>query len=1477
MVSRSDIVRFSGVKAWLEKVCLMKSWFRIFSLTLLIVSSQQGLADFTIADTPLFLNQAVNPRVMLTMSNDHQLYIKAYTDYSDLDGDGVLDTTYADTVNYAGYFDSNRCYRYNTNKFIPKQPANGSNKHNCSATDRWSGNFLNWATMTRMDIIRKVLYGGYRSTDTTSKTILERTMIPFDAHAFAKVFTTNTGADMKKFTPYDNKTEITLCNLTEASGLSRDVNTTSNPPLMRAAEGLWPHWASDNNRQCNWGNGTAKPRSTKQIGGADYQVRVKVCAANKEESHCTSYPDSTVKKPEGILQHYGSANNSRPIQFGLMTGSYQKNKSGGVLRRNISALAGNSTASMNEFDSLTGIFINQGATDAGIINTLNRLRISSYNFSTANNPWGDRANFYVNNCSAPGIGNFNDGECVDWGNPLSEIYLESLRYFAGKPSATSVFNANDAAFISGLPQVPWTDPMPSDEWCADNSIITISTGLNSYDTDQLSNDLSINVNNKTNEVGTLEGISGSYLIGSNGSTNDELCTAKPLANLSDAMGICPEVPQLQGGYGIAGLAYFAHTEDIRSDRNDVQNINTSSIALAESLPRFEIPMPNGRMINILPACRSLGTGEDPLPASTAGWHTCTLMNVVVKSLDYNGVQELIKGSLEIDWEDSTQGYDFDMDATHLLEFCVGSACTPAINNDQIKITNSIRQAAVGFILHLGFTVTGSDNDGVHLPLELPIDAFIDESELASGFFSLPWEPSNVRPIPASQSVLVSSGTTTARLLENPLWYAAKYGGFTESDDTQNNIPDQTSEWDADANGIPDTYYSVTNPAKLEDALEDVLNNVVSRISSASSVATNSTRLDTTTLIYQARFNSGTWEGQVLAYPINTNGSIAAYSWDAGDLIPTANSRKIYTYDSTTSAGIEFKWSTLNATQKTDLNSSQDLVNYLRGDQSNEVENNGSYRDRTGLLGDIVNSDPWFIGHENYGYENLNDQTVAASEGPAYRTFIDSAAFKDRREMLYVGANDGMLHGFDATTGVEQFAYIPSFLIADLPELASTNYAHRYYVDGSPRAADVNIGTTSTANWKTVLVGSAGAGGRGIFALDVTNPDTFTTSSVMWEFDSSDDSDLGYTQPQPTIVRMANGKWAAIVANGYNSDSHKAILFILDITDGSVIAKLDTGAGDANTPNGLSTAIPVDTDNDYTVDVIYAGDMLGNLWKFDVSDTRTSKWESAFNGHGNNGVPEPMFIACNEDPCVTTQPITSKPQVGSHPDGGVMVYFGTGQYFETGDNVIPADPQVHTYYGIRDNGVQVDGRDDLQVQTIDTETTSNGNTYRITSDTTVDFSNKEGWYLDLVPPSPGSALGERVVAPSLIRNDRIIFTTLIPSPDPCGFGGTSWLMELDAVNGARLDTSPIDINNSNTVNNEDVIYTTDSNSDGTIDSDDDGSSVSGVQSTIGIFKTPGVISSGDREFKYLSGSSGDIEAITESNNGVNGRLSWRELR
>ncbi len=696
------------------------------------------------------------------------------------------------------------------------------------------------------------------------------------------------------------------------------------------------------------------------------------------------------------------------------------------------------------------------------------------------------------------------------------------------------------------------------------------------------------------------------------------------------------------------------------------------------------------------------------------------------------------------------------------------------------------------------------------------------------------------------------------------------------------------------------YFTANNASDLADALKNAIDDAKFKgQAAAAAVATNSTRLDTNTTIYQARFDSRDWSGDLLAFSLNptTGNANTSPQWSAQALLPpaatatvTATSRKIFTYDTVNDAGIAFKWpSDYNSlTAGTDLNSAMvqallnnapypwnttsgseraanqtygdELVNYLRGDTSSGGTYNPAFRSRKTVLGDIVNSNPAFVGTRDYGFK-----AIPGTEGSSYLTFRNSASYKSRTPALYVGANDGMLHAFNANTGSELFAYVPTTVFPNLDTLTESNYAHRYFVNGSPRASDAYLGGV----WKTVLVGAPAAGGRSIFALDVTSPSGFDASKAMWEYTAADDADLGNVLGQPTIARMNDGTWVALVGNGYNSANDRAMLFIIKLSDGTLLKKIDTGVGDATSPNGLSAPVPVDLDGDRITDVIYAGDLQGNLWKFDVSASNPNSWKIPFTSTGG-GSPSPAPLFKAKDVGGASQAITVRPAVGSHPDGGIMVYFGTGKFFEVGDNIIPGSPQINTFYGIRDNKVVVSGRSQLQQQTIDYELynqTFGSESYdvRAVSTNEVDYTTQAGWYVDLRSPVKG-AEGERVVSAPLLRNGRIIFSTLIPASDPCGFGGSGWLMELDAINGARFPYSVFDLDN-----------------DGLFDDGDymtlpDGSKVPVSGQRFGeIISQPVVIDAGEKEFKYVSGSSGDIKTVTEKGDSTKGRQSWRQIQ
>jgi type IV pilus assembly protein PilY1 len=715
------------------------------------------------------------------------------------------------------------------------------------------------------------------------------------------------------------------------------------------------------------------------------------------------------------------------------------------------------------------------------------------------------------------------------------------------------------------------------------------------------------------------------------------------------------------------------------------------------------------------------------------------------------------------------------------------------------------------------------------------------------------------------------------------------------------------------------YFTADDDAQLNAALRSVISDIQTRTSSAASVATNSTRLSTDTLIYQARFSTNDWSGQLLAFPVSSTGGISTPAWDAKNLIPAHGSRNIITLNGST--GVAFLYNNLNTTQKNALKlrpsgtSSGDdvygaaVVNYLRGDDTGEAPDLQDFRPRTSRLGDIVNSDPVFVGKQDFGFEAL-----PGAEGTSYITFRTSAAYQNRAPMLYVGANDGMLHGFNAQTGVEQFAYVPNAIIPSLRFLTEAsraddpdntglpasgyNQKHRYLVDGSSRVADAYLTLGATTAWRSMLVGALGAGGRGVFALNVTDPAALGTGSPLWEFTSGSTggSELGVSIPQPSIGRMNNGSWAAIVSNGYESTSNTARLYILNLATGAVIKEFNTAVGSATRPNGLSSPIPVDVDRDRIVDFIYAGDLHGNLWKFDVTSGNVNQWDFGFK---QGSTPKPLYAACTDPTSTTTcyntrQSITARPEVGTNPTGGQMVYFGTGKYFEDCDNKTirngaavdcsndntTATQVVQTFYGLRDlftkgsTGTATpigSGRTvttNLQQQTVLATQTLSGSGFseevRITSDSTI--SNiQNGWYLDL--PTGG----ERQVATPLLRGGRIIFTTLIPSGDPCGFGGNSWLMELDALSGARLAFSPFDINNDRAFTIDDFALLT--LPDGT----QVRVPVSGRKSKEGIIKTPGVISAGELEYKFASGTTGGIDRTVENAGTAGGRQSWRQIR
>jgi type IV pilus assembly protein PilY1 len=379
----------------------------------------------------------------------------------------------------------------------------------------------------------------------------------------------------------------------------------------------------------------------------------------------------------------------------------------------------------------------------------------------------------------------------------------------------------------------------------------------------------------------------------------------------------------------------------------------------------------------------------------------------------------------------------------------------------------------------------------------------------------------------------------------------------------------------------------------------------------------------------------------------------------------------------------------------------------------------------------------------------------------------------------------------------------------LKNLFDPNASHRFFVDGSPVAADANLGTSTSPQWSTVLVGSTGAGGNGYFALNVENP---AQPKPLWEAgpDVSGFENLGATLGQASIVRMQSGDWVAIFANGYNATDNKAHLYIVNLENGARLADILLDAGESE-PNGLSSPLAADNDRDGSVDTVYAGDMLGNLWKIDLSAASPGDWPSS--------VSAPLFKAVNAND--EKQPIYAAPNAMLLPNSTtneVLVFFGTGKFFEKSDDPSNGhndltDTRVQTFYGIRDNGTsgQTLTRSALVEQTISQAPTNVGNysaaELRVLSKNSVDYGpgGKSGFYIDL--SVKGVNQGERVLHTPVLLYDRVIFTTLIPSLPgegrPCDTGSTyGWLMQVDFLTGGQTKNVVADLNGDGVFDNSD---------------------------------------------------------------------------
>ncbi|WP_154650503.1 pilus assembly protein PilY [Geotalea daltonii] len=1026
-----------------------------------------------------------------------------------------------------------------------------------------------------------------------------------------------------------------FCNTTLSKTGSPIVRLLKNMPNR-----IW-EWSAKERPVCDASLGTP----------TDLAVRVEVCnAATGVESWCKDY--NGTYKPTGLLQKYGEGDGAKvcsktffkpcttdtdcgateglciykaPMYFGLMTGSYTKNQSGGVLRKNPGSV-------LDETNANNGIFQTSENVQGNIIHTLDRMAITNYNYSTGQ----------YDNCGWVETGPPIEGMCENWGNPVAEMMYESLRYFSGKRDGSGKFlptpdftYGTSADMGLSLSKPDWGYPKGSNVYtpyeiypsCAKPFVLFLSDINPSYDTDQVPGSsfasytedlatpkLNVDVSALSKAIGTQEAIAGNnWFVGQSGSTFDMVCSSKGVSNLDKVRGLCPEEPTKKGGYYAAALAYYGKT--LFNANSKIPDVTTFAVALASPVAELKIKVGANSFINFVPVGKSLdgclGVKESCAAKCTFGLDaegrftsscpsdafcpTNQIVNDFVEKVQYDNAGNVIYAKFRLNYEDSEQGADHDMDAIVSYEICTpasvnmsDTSCTEPLSSGQLEVKLSSEYASGCIDQALGFVVSGTTADGLYLPVK---DKDVSNaSKLSSAPLSMPL---------AWQKVFTVNGTgSIAGFLKNPLWYAAKWGGFVDSN--SNNMPDLDSEWNKGGTGNPDNYFLAVNPLKLEQQLDTALNAILARVSSGTAASVLSNSEGSGANILQAVFyprqdfdnnTSVNWIGEMqnLWYyidPYFVNSNIREDSdfdhvlnlskdkviqfffssddrtmarrfvdpklvektfdtidpdavrslWRAGlqlwerDL--SAKPRKIYTSTDSTSL-INFSSSLFPGSpavnnssllqpylQATTVGEAESVINYIHG-----VDNPPTYRSRTvsinkpdgsllgshvWKLGDIVSSTPRLQStvplnsynlKEPKGYRDKSYGDYSNNSG-----FIYSNSYQNRG-MVYVGANDGMLHAFKlgkleitenfsklATLsgedlGNEEWAYVPKNVLPYLKYLAEPSYNHIYFVDGSTSLFDISTAKPTTcstsdywncqkdvSSWKTVLIGGMGIGG-----------------------------------------------------------------------------------------------------------------------------------------------------------------------------------------------------------------------------------------------------------------------------------------------------------------------------------------------------------------------------------------------------------------
>jgi type IV pilus assembly protein PilY1 len=1318
-----------------------------------------SVAQVNLADQPVFTSVNVPGNLALALSVEFPTAISV----------AHPTRTYSSANTYIGYFDPAKCYSYRytdgtgtDNYFYPDGAAT-----NRTCSGKWSGNYLNWASMQTIDPFRWALTGGYRVIDTSTLTVLEK------AWATNQGSTSNfpdssitTTATTSGATPFSNASTVatriwalgnkirfmspSTGGANSASFTARYYNnkTQSNPVALTRTEGYvnyniggdWPSGVSTTNMSANWTGSVKAPTNgaySFKIRGDD-GVKLSVRVNNSGPTHSIG---NTGWKDQGATDYFlnvpgVNANDTLNISM-----EYYQGTGGGEISLQWQLPGGSSYANVGG-----GGAVDLYAT-ATHYNPANALQHGTLY----------EAFVRVKVCDPAASANDRESNCTQYGatsfkpTGLMQKYSDKIRYSAFGYLNDSSLSRDGGVLRAKQKFIGPTSPVPGG--------IPVANAKAEWD-----GTTGVMVTNPDSADASATGVTNSGVM-----------------NYLNKFGqITPGTYKMYDPVGelyYAAQRYYRNLGNVSSWTNNATATHTDGFPVITS---WDDPIQYSCQRNFILGIGDVNTHADRnLPGAT-GSSEPTKPAEVSNDVGVNAY----------DWTNRVgvlQGMGASLGATQPF----GGCCT---NNGALM---------AGLAYWANINDIRSDKTGIQNIQTYWLDVLEFQSFKSNNQFYLAAKYGGFKP-PVGYSDATATASQFANNAATKSWWA------TTTDTTPDGAP------------RPDNYYTAARADQMVEGLNKTFSSIASQLSAYST--SFSTALPQVSALgvasYSTKFDAKSWTGELEAslttFNATTGEPTLQSQWTfAGKLDSQAagtgwdTARNIVTYDTTNKVGVRFRSGTggIPAAQLALLDTSYvtgddsaNYLNYLRGDRTQELSSaTGTtkvYRDRAKLLGDIVNAKARPVGPPAAPY--------SAANNPGYDTF--KTTYAARTQMVYVASNDGMVHAVNGSltgtdAGKEVWAYVPGALFSGpsgapstdgLASIGNPTFTHHFMVDATPLTIDVDFGRTaggSGTDWRTILVGGLGKGGKAIYALDITNPASVTSEAiaaqkVLWEFK---DPDLGYTYGQPVVVKTRRWGWTVVAASGYNNTDGKAYFFFINPRTGALLEKVaapctalsspTVAACSASNQAGMAhiNAFVLDLTDGYA-DAIYGGDLMGNLWRLDIT--------------GSSAYPTPVRLARLVGSNGDVLPITSKPLPVVQPGTNRRyITVGTGRLLDSTDL---NNSQAQRFFAIIDGSNASFSRDGtISGETRDLSLTGGVNFPLTTSNLlqlvdlntkiTLDLRTHVGWYIDLGVSAGGP--GWRVLSDPTSFYGSVAFAATSPSSsDACAPNGTSRVYAIDLGSG-----------------------------------------------------------------------------------------------